>query len=361
MGLDLNKAEVGDLTNHITDYSVANKSLDSATGEKEFSWSNTKFTQYMGYYKAIPELRSAIDTKALWAVGKGFKADEETKKKLSKIKGWGKDTFNSIIENGVRTYNIGGDFFAEIVRDGKEIINLKPMNAGDIKIIVDEKGMLLRYEQGTGIEKPTIKFMPEDIFHLCWNRIGNEVHGTGIIESLEETILMRNEAKADLKTVFHRYVKPLWIWKLDTDDATQIATFKAKADQTVTNSENIYIPKDAAEAERVSVPQYSTLDPLPWIDRLTNDFYQSANIPDIILGSAKQTVEASAKILYLAFQQSIEKNQLFLEENILAQLGFKVNFEFPASIEAQMQEQQKKEGKPKMKPSDAKIGKGVKE
>jgi hypothetical protein len=218
-------------------------------------------------------------------------------------------------------------------------------------IVVDNKGMLKRYEQNIGTSSP-IKFKVEDIFHLSWNRIGDEIHGISCVEKIETIILMRAEAMDDLKTVFHRYVKPLWVWMLDTDDTTEIAAFKSKADETVKNSENIYIPKGAAEAERVSVPQYSTLDPLPWIDSLTQYFYQATGMPDVILGSAKQTVEASAKILYLAFQQSIEKNQLFLEENIKAQLGFDVNFEFPASIQSDLLQDESKDGNSNFKPKD---------
>jgi len=343
--LDIGQAEVGAMKSNVSDYSVDTYSIDGPTGQKEFSYSNTKFTQYMGYYKNISELGSAIDTKAFWAVGKGYTADKKTEAVLKKIKGWGKDTFNTIIENMVRTYQIGGDAFSEIVKDKKgRLINLKPLNPAEIKIITDERGMLLRYEQSTGFGKSVIRFEPKEIFHLAWNRIANEIHGTSTIEKVEDIILMRNEAMTDMKTVFHRYVKPLWVWALDTDDETKISAFKAKADKTVANSENIYIPKGAAEAERVSVPQYSTLDPLPWIENLTQYFFQATNIPDVILGSAKETTEASAKILYLAFQQTIEKNQLFIEENLKSQLNIEVDYEFPASIENDLIKDNKKDG-----------------
>ncbi len=355
MSMDINKATIGNLSGTLNNYSVNPISIDSPTGKNEVVYMNENFESYMGYYKTIPELSSAIDTKAYWTVGKGYEADEATKKILQNIRGWGKDTFNTIIENMVRTYNIGGDAFAEIIKDKGKLINLKPLNPAEIKIVVNSKGVLVRYEQISGTSKP-IKFKPNEIFHLAWNRIANEIHGTSIIEKIVTIILMRNEAMADIKTVFHRYVKPLWIWQLDTDDPTKIAAFKTKADQTVQNSENIYIPKGTAEAERVSIPQYSTLDPLPWIENLTQYFFQATNMPDVILGSAKQTVEASAKILYLAFQQTIEKNQLFLEENILAQLDIKLDFKFPESIQADLIKGNAKDGPIKAsKPSDTQI------
>lgn len=355
---DLNAAAMGNMQNLVDDYSVATAVLDSAGGTMGYEWQNTRWTQYLGYYKTIPELGSTIDTKAMWTAGKGYKADVKTKKLLDDFRGWGKDTFNAIMDNCVRMYNIGGDAFCEIIREktifntirtwaglvkkGKPV-NLKPLDPGRMKIVVNKAGMVLRYEYNNGSATPTT-YAPEDIFHLAWNRLGDEIHGISIIQKIENIILMRNEAMSDMKTVFHRYVKPLWIWSLDTDDATKIAAFQAKADAIINTGNNIYVPKGAVEAERVSVPQYSTLDPLPWIENLTSYFYQATNIPDVILGSAKQTTEASAKILYLAFQQSIEKNQLFLEENLRAQLGLEVNFEFPASIEADLIKDTKKDG-----------------
>lgn len=355
MAMDLNNSEVGNMTNNVTNYSVDGQTTDGPSdGSGETTWTNTKFGEYLGYYKVIPELKSTIDTKGKWVVGKGYKAKKNVKNILDKIKGFGKDTFNTILQNMVKNYYVGGDAFAEIIKSPSgRIINLKPLDPSAIAIVVNEQGIIKRYEQNSKIPgNPPKTFEPEEIFHLAKNRFADEIHGTGIIEAIEEIILMRNEAMTDIKTVFHRYVKPLWIWQLDTDDSTKIAAFKAKADQTVANSENIYIPKGAAEAERVSVPQFSTLDPLPWIRDLTDYFYQATNTPDVIVGSAKQTVEASAKILYLAFQQSVEEDQLFIEEQIKMQLGLEIELEFPASIEQDLINNAKKEGQAPVEKND---------
>jgi len=81
---------------------------------------------------------------------------------------------------------------------------------------------------------------------------------------------------------------------------------------------------------------------LPWIEALNQYFYQATNVPDVILGSAKQTVEASAKMLVFAFEQSVQEHQLFLEEQIKMQLGLEVDFEFPASIAMDLANDQRK-------------------
>ena len=110
------------------------------------------------------------------------------------------------------------------------------------------------------------------------------------------------------------------------------------------------VPKDTVDSiERVSIPQYSTLDPLPWLKMLQEYFLIAEGVPEVILGYGRDATEASAKILYLAFQQMIEFNQDFLHEQIKAQLKIDVKFKFPASLAPDIQNDQKKDGDQKTK------------
>ncbi len=373
---DVDSAEVGDMSNAVKDFSVDTKEIDSPDGTKEFSYRNSKFNQQMGYLDQIPELAGTIKAMGKWTVGKGSKGSKEI---LDQIRGNGKQSFNEVIKNCIKMYMSTGDAFCEIIRDktalekvqnvaskitlgliryaagSGKLLNLKPLNAGKMETFADSKGMISRYLYHMGNKEDPVPFKPNELFHLSWDVIGDQFHGTSIITRLETIILARNEAMDDLKTVFHRYVKPLWVWKLNTDNVTKIGKFKAKADKLTASGENLFLPKQVAEAERLSIPQFSTLDPLPWIEALNSYFHQATNVPDVILGSAKQTVEASAKMLVFAFEQSVQEHQLFLEEQIKLQLGLDVDFEFPASIAQELVSDNEKDGKPKAsKPSDTK-------
>jgi len=92
------------------------------------------------------------------------------------------------------------------------------------------------------------------------------------------------------------------------------------------------------------MPQFSTLDPLPYIRDLTDYFYQATNTPDVVIGSAKQTVEASAKILILGFEQSVRDDQLFWMENFKSQIGIDIKLEYPTPIEEELVKDEKKDG-----------------
>ena len=327
----------------ITDYSVSGQETDAAGGTKETEYQIENAAQYLGYYKTIPELKMAIDAKATWTIGKGYSAEPITELALTEIKGFGKDSFNSILENLIREYHIYGDAFAEIIRDGEQLVNLKPLNPGKMKIIADNKGVIKRYEQ-VSASGETKKLKTENILHLCRNRIADEIHGVSIIEAVEWIILARNEAMADYKKLLHRNIYPVRIWKLDTDVPSKINTFKAKVAASKGDGEDIFIPMGAVDTELASVPSNSTLDPKAWIQLLNQYFFQAVGVPQIIIGGSQELTQTAAQIAYLAFEQTIEEEQLFIEEQILGQLNLEIELDFPASLQNNLLSDDRKDG-----------------
>lgn len=320
----------------------------------EGEYQNTKFATQLGTYLEISELGGMIDRKANYVVGKGFKAEKKIESLMARWKGNGLDSANMIFYNAVKTYTLGGDFFAEIVRNKRRIItNLKPLNPGTVKVKADKKGIIKEYEVfpiATGqVGQPppaSVVVQPEDMFHLAYNRIADQIHGQSVIDKLMPIVEMRREAMQDIRVVFHRYVKPLLISSVDTDDATEIANYKAKLDKAMAKGENLVVPKGTVDnIERVSIPQFSTLDPLPWLKLLQNEFIKAEGIPGIVIAIGSESTEAESKILYLAWQQLVEFNQMFLEEQIKNQLSLEVEFEFPASIAPELIKDEKKDPK----------------
>jgi len=351
-----------DLTNTMENFTVPSDTTDGAVDQPETTYENDKWQDYFGYYRDIPELKAVIDAKATWTLGKGYTADPLTTFFIDQIKGWGKDTFNSILENLIRDYQIGGDAFAEIIRDDEgALINLKPLDPDTIIIVSDRAGLIKRYEQKAKIkEKHKVNkiIKTEDMFHLALNRVADEIHGQSMVRALEQTILRMNEALTDYRQVMHRFVKPRWIFHLDTDDPTEIAAFKTKMDLANEDGENLYVPKDVITPELMATAPNATLSPLTWIESLKNQFYQVSGVPQIILGGSGEFTEASAKIAYLAFQQTIEEEQLFIEEQVGAQLGLEINLEFPASLENELLSDNKKDGAQNIDASETTAGQG---
>ncbi len=316
---------------------------DGQTTESEYQ--NTRWTTQMGAYLEISEYAGMVDRKANYVVGKGFKADPATTKLMGKWRGNGLDSANLIFYNGVRVYTNGGDFYAEIVRNKRnKITNLKPLNPSTVKVIANDKGIIEKYEifpivtggQSAGVSgsPASVPMAPENIFHLAYNRMADQIHGQSVADKLMPIFEMRREAMNDIRVVFHRYVKPLLISSVDTDDEDEIAKYKAKLDSAMEKGENMVVPKGILDGiEKMSIPQFSTLDPLPWLKLLQYEFLKAEGVPTPVIGIGGESSEAESKILYLGWQQVVEFNQLFIEEQIKLQLGLDVEFEFPASIE----------------------------
>jgi hypothetical protein len=331
---DIGNAAIGNKLNTETNFSITAVDTDGAQDQKETTYLNTEWATQFGYYTENAKFKTAVNAKARWTVGKGFKTNEITEISLMNIKGNGKDTFNTILENQIRVYHIAGDSFAEIIRDEEgNLVNLKPLNPRTIQIVANRKGVIIRYEQVDRTTKVKYKsWKPEQIFHLMKDRVADEIHGKSIIPAVKDIILSYEEAMEDYKKLLHRNVFPVRIFHLDTDDPAQIAAFKAKQDLASMQGENIYIPKGAVETELASVATNATLNPLPWIQLLGAEFYQATGVPMIIAGGGAEFTEASAKIAYLAFEQTIGEEQLFIMEQVLAQLNLEIELEFPASL-----------------------------
>jgi len=362
---DIGSAVEGNLGSVITDYSVDGQHTDGVTEQKETTHRVKNWSQNLGYYKTIPELRVVIDARADWVLGKGYQgvgdSKEMTEINLMIIKGIGNESFNTILHNMNRTCDIVGDSFAEIMRDDYGgVINIKVLDPETMAIIADPQGMILRYEQNSKVQgKRPKKYDPSKILHFSRNKIADSITGTSLVESLVQIILMINEAMADYKTVMHWHVQPRWKFKLKSDVPAEIAAYKDTQDKATATKNNIYEPMGVSESELISIPPNATLSPLSWLEFLIDHFYETAGVPKFVVGNSKGFTEAAEKIGYLAFQQKIEKLQLYNEEQVLSQLGLEINLEFPASLENELLSDNKKDVESgATKPSDTEAGAG---
>lgn len=338
---NLNQATTTDLKNVVDDYEVDPMHLDSTQetkGETYYDFPNS--SEYLGYYKTIPELKKAIDALAIWTVGKGFKAAIPDFVILNNIRGWGEDTIQSILENLLIQKKVFGDAFAEIIRNDKgTLINLKPLYPGDMRVVVNAKGIITRYEQRTktGKGKPVI-FKPEQILHLCNDRIGNEIHGVSVIEACKWVIDARNEALTDDRKIKHRDLA-LGIAYYDTDNNGKITYANQQIENAIKNGEMLGLPKDTVEIKEF--PTKSTGDRLQWIQYLENFFYQAVGIPKVI-ASSQDFTEAASKVGYLTFEPIYTREQTLLEADLWIQLSVRVKFNRPPSLHGVLAEDEQK-------------------
>ena len=359
----ISNTKISNLGNTITEVDVDSLNTDGISGSKETTWQNTQFSRYWGYFNTIPELKSALLMKATWDVGKGYTCDTATNVTLEHISGWGKDTFLDILFNMDLISRLAGDAYAEIIRDPKTniLLNLKPIDPGSIKIVLDDKGIIVRYEQTSKTPgRKNIEFKPDEIFHLSHNRLADQIHGVSDIVAMENTILAELENFTDLKKIMHRYAKPLIIFKLKTDDTTKINAFIAKMDTAMSLGENVYVPDDenilSFEVVQINVSAVV----MQWRDDIRNKFYRTLGLPLIVFGNGG-TTESGGKIEYLAHEQVFSHDQKFIEEQIWNQLYIKIKLNSPVTLLDNLQRDQSKDANQGMEiqPNDMTAGSGA--
>jgi len=337
---NLRTGQITDFASQGTEYSVTFQTTDGA--EVNGTAYTPNFKKWHGYYRQIPELRAVINKLASWTFGRGIKADKKNKEKLEKIKGFGKDSARSVLKNLWRVALICGDSFAHIIKDSQgRITNVKPLNPDKISILANEYGIIINYEQ-EGREK---LYSSEEILHFSYERIADEIHGIPFPEALEDLIISRNEAISDLRVLYHRNIKPIQFFEVETEDTSKLNSVESTINEAYKKSENVVISSGIIkEIKNTSVPQYGTLDSLNYIKFLVRQFVTACGMPEVIMGWGEETTEASSNIIYLAFQQEIEDMQLYIQEQTKLQLNIELDLEFPASLEEKVKQNNSKRG-----------------
>ena len=319
----------------VPDYSVQPKRIDEAGVQPETYWDNPFWGTYLGYLKAIPEYRNAVRALAIWTCGKGWTAQEPTNSILLNIRGWGEDTFDSIMQDMIIVKKTNGDAFAEIINDENEgLLNLKKLNPSKVRIVVNPKGLLIAYDvmQADGKYE---RFRVQDIFHISNDRIANEIHGNSVLEACKWVIDWKNEVMADLRRIMHR--SSLRVIYVDMDNPSALATIKTEWNTALKNGEALILPgRKGVDFEVVDYPIPPTTAFLEVLNFLDNYFYEVLGVPKIVTGGTQQFTEASSKVGYLTFEQPYMTEQRLLEQDIKNQLGLEVHFSRPVSLKEPM-------------------------
>jgi hypothetical protein len=351
---DYNNVEVmNDTDGSLALVTTPSQDLDSGATE-ENGWVNPRWQEYNGYYrKNQGGTKAAITQYAVWIAGRGYTTDSATQKRLDKIKGNGTDTFKGILKNALRVKKVNGDSFAEVITsnnkapesNGKNIINIKPLNAGRVKTFANDKGIITGYQQ-TDHEKKLIgeKLEPWQIFHLSNDREGDEIHGISVYEGSTELLDKIQQLDNDMTVVFHRYVMPFLIFKAKTDKAAELAKLQTSLTTGLNKGKGLIIPDKALDTDDFKIPQFSTLNPLDWRKEWKSEAIKDLGMPELHLGNAGNTNEASSKMVYFQFEQPVADEQEELEKQIFQQLGIKLKLNPPLSIDDSVSEDENKDG-----------------
>lgn len=347
---DPTKSTTTSYDSDVNDYTAGeepwNKNLEGYAVDRENTEAFTyqcDWTKWHGLYRNIPEIRSTIDTPARWIISKKIKMDEKAKALDKKMR----TPLRKLLLRHYRTSVIGGDSYIEIIRDkARRTINLKILDPGTIEIRADRYGVIQEFAQVShkaGVsklnkDKETLsRWDVDEIFHLSNDPIADEIHGIPETEKLQKIIKMQHQLMDFNQMALIRYGKPTFFFEANTDDETELTTIKEQLSKVKKNFEDAVFPKGTLEKiERVTVPQYGTMDFLPTIIFNRSYFTESSGCPELVRGKSDEVSLAAGKLNLLAYKEMIIFKQMEYEEDIYKQLGMKIEFERPVEIDVEI-------------------------
>ncbi len=337
---DFRETTTSQMRNAVPDFTVKSAKIDDVTGEQETYHYNENYEKYLGFYKTMPQIKQATDSFYMWAFGKGWEAEPHVKVRLQKIKGWGEDTFDSIMQNLGCTKGVNGDSYAEKVYDeaSGELVNIKPLNPMNVRHVIGPNGIIKRYDVWNAVSGKWEHMNKNLIFHTCNGRIASEIHGTSKVESVVWIVEAKQEAMNDWRRILHR--STIRVLECDTDDAAKNAIIRAQYAEAIKWGEILLLPKQDGGKETkfqdLAPPPVETF--LAWMRYLDSIFYKAFGTPEVILGGSAEYTEAGSKVGFLTFEVPYTTEQRDMEQDILSQLGFKITFNRPPSLQQEQQE-----------------------
>jgi len=328
--LDLNKGTTTDFTNLVPNFIVESKALDVASPQQDETYVYfDKAPENFGYYFNHPQVSSQINSLATWSFGRGWTTeDKKMQAQLEHISGDGKDTFGQIIWNHGVVKLAVGDAFIHVKRtkDRKIIANMIPISPERVRVVYGKDGLIKRYDTWNGKKWTEIK--TEDMLHSRNKRIGDQNHGTSIIQSNKKVNDTMIEAFEDERLIKHRD-KALGIVYYKTNNVGKISYANTQIAKAVKNGEMLGLPEDTAKIE--PYPSKSSEDRQNWLTYVETLGYQTGGVPRAIVTS-DGTSEVGGKMGHVIFEPIYAKEQRDLEEDLLRQQSIKILFNRPPSL-----------------------------
>lgn len=362
--MDVKNTTTQELDQSLKVQTTASESIDEAT-DKVSRHHSKNWNRNLGYLKNHVSVKAVMNKLKLWTFGEGIEADDRTTKILERITGWGKETAADVFGNQLVIKHVNGDSYGEIVttdgesisENGDNLQNVKPLNPGRMETLVNASGIIIGYEEMSSDGKKVLnKFDPEEIFHLVLNRTANEIHGTSDIDSIITFLDKIKQLDEDMSIMFHRFVVPLVIWKLNTDDPTAMATFKTQSKNARNGGDDMVISDKAVDWSMLEAGKGvgKIIDPMGWRNKWTEEVIKGGEVPALIMAIESQTTEAASKMVTLAWEKVAENSQRSFEKQVKAQLHLEITLPQSITIEQNLADDEAKDAgaQTKMKPSE---------
>jgi len=173
---------------------------------------------------------------------------------------------------------------------------------------IDDNGEVIGYTQVIGNKK--IEFKVDEIAHFKWNVLDDDIYGTSAIKPVVEAIRIKLEMEKDLKLISHRYAAPQVHYILGNKDEP---ASDDDVDDFEKDLQEIHPEMDLVTDHTVSTevirPLERDIGVETFLEHIEQQVIAGLQVPEVILGRAKGSTEATANVTLAAFDRRIKSIQ----------------------------------------------------
>jgi len=284
------------------------------------------FSDLVMAYQRDPACKAFVDFLADQAVGMGFYTTvnpeyagaEEAKRVV--------DEFNEavnldgLLQVGAReVVACGNNFWEKIEPNHLEQLRTLPLTSVE-KIVRDQYGKVQGYRQTALYGGKTIA--PERIIHFKWNPVNGEAFGTGLLQSLCETLSFNGETRMSflemkariekaMPEIFEKYAGPDELWLFPGVSAEKLAEYQRLIKSKPKTGARFVYDRGDADIKTVAVDPRARYE--AYLEHILNQVYLGGQTPLPKLFTTPGFTEASAKAALSIAERKVMALQRFIK------------------------------------------------
>jgi len=284
------------------------------------------FSDLISAYLRDPACKAFVDFLADQAVGMGFYTTVNSEYARAEEAKQVVDEFNEsvnldgLLQIGAReVVACGNSFWEKIEPNRLEQLRILPLTSLE-KIVRDQYGNVQGYRQTPSYGGKTLA--PERIIHFKWNPVNGEAFGTGVLQSLCETLSFNGETRMSflemkariekaMSEIFEKYAGPDELWLFPGVSAEKLAEYQSLIKSKPKAGARFVYDRADADIKTVTVDPRARYE--AYVEHILNQVYLGGQTPLPKLFTTPGFTEASAGAALKIAERKVMALQRFIK------------------------------------------------
>ncbi|UCE15443.1 MAG: hypothetical protein JSV12_06085 [Candidatus Bathyarchaeota archaeon] len=284
------------------------------------------FSELISAYLRDPACKAFVDFLADQTVGAGFYTTVNSEYARAEEAKQAVDDFSEavnldgLLQIGAREIvATGNSFWEKIEPSHLEQLRILPLTSVE-KIVRDQYGNVKGYRQTASYGGKTLQ--PENITHFKWIPVNGEAFGTGVLQSLCETLSFNGETRMSflemkariekvMPEIFEKYAGPDELWLFPGVSADKLAEYQRLIKSKPKAGARFVYDRADADIKTVAVDPRARYE--AYVEHILNQVYLGGQTPLPKLFTTPGFTEASARAALRIAERKVMALQRFIK------------------------------------------------